>query len=351
MTDPEAVLIGVDVGTTTTSGGLVTRGGEVLAVLETSTHGDAPGRALDLILRIVSDLLARARSQGRRVEGIGIGLPGIVDSEAGTMRKGIHQFPELTGAPIADRVKAISGVPVFVDNDVNALALAEQVWGAGRGARSLVVLALGTGVGGAVILDGQLVRGKSGYAGEFGHMTVNLHGRACICGIRGCLATYAAGICIATEFRRRTGSGDRPVAGSSLVEAVTNAEAVFRAADAGDPDARALVAEACHAVGAAIGAVANTLNPEVIVLTGGIIKSLAPLESRILDHAADYGLAGPLADAQVAFVPGHKNQTVRGGAALVLYEQARRASSSPNASPGGIEARPSREAIARPQEA
>ena len=203
----EPVLIGMDVGTSTTSAGLVTRGGEVLAVLETPTHGDGPGTALDVIVRILNDLLARAATAGRRVEGIGIGLPGVVDLEAGTMRKGIHQLPELTGAPIADRVRAIGGVPVFLDNDVNALALAEQAWGAGRGTRSLVALALGTGVGGAVILDGHLLRGKSGYAGEFGHMTVNLDGRACICGIRGCLSAYAAGIGIAGEYRRRTGAG------------------------------------------------------------------------------------------------------------------------------------------------
>ena len=86
-----------------------------------------------------------------------------------------------------------------------------------------------------------------------------------------------------------------------------------------------VVREACQAVGAAIGGIANGLNPDVIVITGGIVKSLARYEDRILEHAAEYGFAATLADARIHFVPGHKNQTVRGGAALVLYERARRA--------------------------
>ena len=138
------------------------------------------------------------------MEGIGIGLPGIVDIEGGTMRKGFHLVPELVGAPLVELIRARSGVPVFIDNDVNALGLGEWTWGVGRGAGSMVMLALGTGVGGAVILDGHLVRGKSGYGGELGHVSVKFDGRPCVCGIRGCLSAYAAGVGMATEFHRRT---------------------------------------------------------------------------------------------------------------------------------------------------
>ena len=190
----------------------------------------------------------------------------------------------------------------------------------------MVMLALGTGVGGAVILDGHLVRGKSGYGGELGHVSVNLDGRPCVCGIRGCLSVYAAGFGMAMEFDRRThGDAAGKSAETSYHEAPTDAETVFRAADAGNADARALIMEACQAVGAAIGGIANGLNPDVIVITGGIVKSLARYEGRILEHAAEYGFAAALADARIHFVPGYKNQTVRGGAALVLYERARRA--------------------------
>ena len=203
MTQPQPVLIGVDVGSTHMSGGLVTPDGEVLSVTETRTHRDGPGTALDTILGVVSDLLAQASDQGCPVEGIGIGLPGIVDIEGGTMRKGFHLVPELVGAPLVELVGARSGVPVFIDNDVNALGLGEWTWGVGRGAGSMVMLALGTGVGGAVILDGHLVRGKSGYGGELGHVSVKFDGRPCVCGIRGCLSAYAAGVGMAAEFHGR----------------------------------------------------------------------------------------------------------------------------------------------------
>jgi glucokinase len=326
MTQPQPVLIGVDVGSTHTSGGLVTPGGGVLSATETRTHRDGPGTALDTILGVVSHLLAQASDQGCPVEGIGIGLPGIVDIEGGTMRKGIHRVPELAGAPLVERVHARSGVPVFIDNDVNALALGEWTWGPGRGAASMVMLALGTGVGGAMILDGHLVRGKSGYGGELGHVSLNLDGRPCLCGIRGCLAAYAAGFGMATEFHRRI---QRDASGKSAEpnydELLSDAEAVFRAAGAGNADAQAVVREACQAVGAAIGGIANGFNPAVVVITGGIVKSLARYEDRILEHAAKYGFAATLADARIHFVPGYKNQTVRGGAALVLYEGERRA--------------------------
>jgi glucokinase len=325
MIQPQAVLIGVDVGSTHTSGGLVTLGGEVLSVTEARTHRDGPGTALDTILGVVSHLLAQASDQGRPVEGIGIGLPGIVDIEGGTMRKGFHRVPELVGAPLVELIRARSGVPVFIDNDVNALGLGEWTWGLGRGAGSMVMLALGTGVGGAVILDGHLVRGKSGYGGELGHVSVKFDGRPCVCGIRGCLSAYAAGVGIAAEFHCRThGDAAGRSAEPNYDEALSDAEAVFRAADAGNADAGAVVREACQAVGAAMGGIANGLNPDVIVITGGILKSLARYEDRILEHAAEYGFAATLADARIHFVPGYKNRTVRGGAALVLYERARR---------------------------
>jgi glucokinase len=337
MTLSQPVLIGVDVGSTTTSGGLVTPGGELLLALVARTHRDGPGTALDTILGVVSDLLAQAAERGYRVDGIGIGLAGIVDIEGGTMRKGIHRVPELAGAPLVERVHAMSGVPVFIDNDVNALALGEWTWGPGRGAASMVMLALGTGVGGAVILDGHLVRGKSGYGGEFGHVSVNLDGRPCLCGIRGCLAAYAAGFGMAAEFHRRThGDAAGKSAGPNCDELLSDAEAVFRAADAGNADARAVVREACRAVGAAIGGIANGLNPDVIVITGGIVQSLARDEDRILEHAAEYGFAATIADARIHFIPGYKNQTVRGGAALVLYERARRARPGERREPRGV---------------
>jgi glucokinase len=306
---------------------LVTPGGDVLSTVQTQTHRDGPGTALEDLLRIIDELMARSVERGLSIGGIGIGLPGIVDSVAGTMKKGIERVTELTELPLAQHIQAKTGLPVFVDNDVNALALGEWRYGHGRGASSLVVLALGTGLGGAIILDGRLVRGRSGFGGEFGHVPVNFNGRPCLCGGRGCLAVYAAGYGIAEEWRRRVAQDDNSVsvdpAGGDLVSA--NAEEVFQAAAKGDEAACAVVKEACQALGAALGGVINGLNPEVIVVTGGILKSLVHCQGEILDMVAQYALAPARAATRIQLVPGHKSQTVRGGAALVLYEEARHA--------------------------
>lgn len=326
MASAPGVLIGVDIGSTSLSGGIVTGDGTILKAVETLTQGDGPGTALEVLLRVVGELVRHATERGLPVDGIGIGLPGIVDSEAGAMLKGINCVPELGGFSLAERIRAETGIAAWVDNDVNALGLAESTWGRGRGAASLVVLAVGSGVGGAIILDGHLLRGRNGHAGELGHVTVNLDGRLCLCGARGCLGAYAAGYGIAVEAARRAGRASAPVPptpgqGNDWDK---DAAAVFRAADRGDAVAREVIGEACHALGAALGGLVNSLNPEVIVVTGGVMKSLVAHERQILDHARDYALADALEGTRIHLVPGDKSQTVRGGAALVLYERGRR---------------------------
>jgi glucokinase len=327
MTSPGVVLIGVDVGGTAMSGGLVTPEGEVLSTLQTETHRDGPGTALENLLRIIDGLMVQALERGLAVGGIGVGLAGIVDAESGLMRKGIERVTELTELPLAQHIQAKTGVPVFLDNDVNALGLGEWRWGHGRGASSLVVLALGTGLGGAIILDGRLERGRSGFGGELGHVPVKFDGPPCVCGGRGCLGVYAAGYGIAQEWRRRRCQERVPAhpqsASSSL--SMSNAEAVFQAAASGDGVAGAIIEEACQALSAALGGIINGLNPEVVVVTGGIVKSLVRWEAAILAGVDEYAMAPPRAAARIHLVPGDKSQTVRGGAALVLYEQARRA--------------------------
>jgi glucokinase len=327
MTSSGAVLIGVDVGGTTMSGGLVTPEGEILSTIQADTHRDGPGTALEGLLRIIDDLMAQSTERRLSIGGIGIGVPGIADADAGIMKKGIERVTELTELPLAHHIQAKAGLPVFVDNDVNALALGEWHWGHGRGASSLIVLALGTGLGGAIILDGRLQRGRSGYGGEFGHVPVKFDGLRCVCGGRGCLGAYAAGYGIAAEWRRRrdleskSGALD-PVEGDL---SRPNAEEVFQAAAKGDEAAGAIVKEACQALAATLGGIINGLNPEVIVVTGGILKSLVRHEREILDWVGEYAITPARSVARIHLVPGDKSQTVRGGAALVLYEQARRA--------------------------
>ena len=322
----ESAVIGVDVGGTTTAAGLVTTAGEVIVEAQSPTHAAGPGRALDTIVGLVETVRAGASARGLSIDGIGLGLPGIIDAESGRVGDEIPHVPELAGQPIAAMLADQFGVPVFIDNDVNALALAEWTFGEWRGVRSLVVLAAGTGFGSGIVLDGRLVRGAFGLGAEFGHTPVKFDGRPCWCGGRGCLAVYASGRGIAEAARERaalpSGAGLAAAVAGDLASIA--APLVFARAAEGDAVAQAIVDEACQAMGAMIGTIVNGLNPEVVLVTGGVAHSYAKLERQILGAAGDYALERALAATRVAIVPGDKRVTMRGAAALVLYELRRR---------------------------
>ncbi len=333
----EALLLGVDVGGTTTAAGLVTRAGAVVAELAAPTHGGGPGSALATIEGLIGDLLRQAAGRAWTVAGIGVGAPGVVDAEAGRVASHSPHVPELTGVALAPDLAARFGLPVFLDNDVNALALAEWTFGTARGARSLVVLAPGTGFGAAVVLEGRLVRGAAGFGGEFGHAPVKFDGRPCWCGGRGCLAVYASGRGIREAAQARAAAGEAPAllarAGGDV--RALSAPVVFAAAEEGDAAAGEIVDEACRAMGAAIATIVNGLNPEVLVVTGGVAAAYARLEKRVLAAAAEHAFAEALAATRLLVVPGDKRVTVRGAAALVLYETERRGLAVPLREGGG----------------
>jgi glucokinase len=320
-----AVIIGVDVGGTTISAGLVTPQGEVVDALQLPTRGES-GSPASALFEILGLITARGRDRGLTLSGVGVGVPGLVDTEKGILVATENYVPELAQIPLAERVHALTSLPAFVDNDVNALALGEWMFGLGRGAASLVILAIGSGLGGGMVLDGRLIRGRSGYAGEWGHVPVNFDGSQCFCGGRGCVATYVGGTIIAAEAKARVARYP-----DSALLALTGGDAaaitsalVFEAAVGGDPLAKQMVDEVCEALGACLAAVVNAVNPEVIVVTGGVVESLLPLQEDILRRAGRYALPQALADARIHFVRADKRRTVVGGAALVLYELARR---------------------------
>jgi glucokinase len=305
------VTIGVDVGGTTVAAGLVTADGQVLEDVQAPTHARGPGSALETIVEVLDRLRDRARARGVAVSGVGVGIPGTVDAERGVVGVDVNYVPELAGAPLAERLGARVDAPVFVDNDVNALVLAEWTWGAGRGARSLVMLALGTGVGGGIVLDGRLQRGAAGSAGELGHVPIDFDGPPCICGGRGCLKAFVSGTDIARRAEERLG---RPV----------GAAEVFQLAATGQAEAAAIVDEVCRALGAGLAVIVNGLNPERVLLAGSVAKSLRPLEARIRASLADYAFAAAIAATRLEILSLDKDATVRGGAALVRYETDRR---------------------------
>jgi glucokinase len=303
-------IVGVDVGGTTTAVGVVTCAGDVIADESAPTRGGASGDPLDTIVASIRRVTREAERYA--IGALGVAVPGPIDTARGRIGEPVNNVPELAGRPLAQELTAQVGLPVFLDNDVNALALGELMFGVGRGARSIVVLAAGTGFGAGIVLDGRLVRGAAGFGGELGHAPVRFDGPRCWCGGRGCLALYASGRGIADAARARAGGGD---------PTMLTAPDVFRAAARGDAVAASVVDEACQAIGAMIGTVVNGLNPEVVVVTGGVARSLVPLEARIRAAAGEYAFAPALAATRVVIVAGDKRVGVRGAAALALYER------------------------------
>ena len=322
----DVVLIGVDIGCTTISAGLVAEDGTVLTSTQTPTNLGS-GTGPDTVVNVVGRLCAEAGRRRVDVQAVGIGMPGLVDVDRGVLQAsaGAHvaDFHEIA---LAERITAKTGLPAFLDNDVNALALGEWRFGPGRGSASCVVLAVGTGLGGGIIVDGRLVRGRSGFAGEFGHVPIEIDGPPCDCGGRGCIGLYACGKFVAEEAQRRVAREPSTLIGlaGGDVDAIT-AETVFRAGREGDRLAGELVARASRAVGAAIAIAVNILDPETVIVTGGVANSLVHLEADVLRHARAYALADAIAQTRIHIVPAAKSHTVRGGAALVLYERERRA--------------------------
>jgi glucokinase len=327
MTAPgRGVIIGMDVGGTTLAGGLVDAEGTVRnsRIVPTDRLGRGEG-VLQNLLEVVTGLADFAGTLARPILGVGIGVPGVVEVDTGTIGEDIQNIPEFRGLPLGRIVRERIHLPVVVDNDVNALTLGEWTFGQARGFRHVAMITAGTSIGGGLILNGALVRGGSGYAGEIGHITVNLDGPDCFCGGRGCLKLFASGPDIARRARsllRR----DRPSVLADLSAGDPDridAPLVFAAAARGDPTAVAVVAGAAQALGAGVATLINLCNPEMIVLGGGVMEAGEILMEPVTRWARFYAFEAAFDRTRIVRSALTKESGVLGAAALFLYEERR----------------------------
>jgi len=282
----------------------------------------SPRQDVEAMLADARALLAEVGIAPGELRGVGIAAPGPVDSETGE----IDRPPNLPGwdrVPIASWVGEALGVPVRLENDANAAALAEWRFGAGQGARSLVYLTMSTGVGGGLVLDGRLYRGSRGGAGEVGHMPVEWDGETCGCGRRGCLEAYVGGRCWTERLRRETPDGSEVLRLAGTREAIRPEHAV-EAARAGDAFALGELARWNHYLARGLTALCYALTPDVIALgtiavAAGEALCLEPLrrevESRVWPslfagteiRAAALGEEGPFYAALCAALAGDED--------------------------------------------
>jgi glucokinase len=274
----QPLAVGVDLGATKIEAALVGASGRIIDRIRAPTLRD---RGPDMVLEAVADLVTRQylSGTGPLVAAVGVGVAGQVDTENGIVR----DAPNLNWKdfPIGTRLERALARPVAVLNDVQAITYGEHQHGAGRGTDDLVCVFVGTGVGGGIIVGGKLIRGCSGNAGEFGHMALERDGPPCSCGSRGCLEAFVGGWAIARQARQK--ALEEPAAAASLLRLADgepdqlSAELVGRAAAAGDPLARILVADAGSALGVGLASIANALNPSLLVLGGGVVEGLPNL--------------------------------------------------------------------------
>lgn len=265
-------ILGIDLGGTTVKFAILTLDGEIQQKWSIKTN------VLDDGIHIVNDIIASIKHrmdlyQMRKDDfiGIGMGSPGVIDREKGTVI-GAYNLNWETIQPVKEKIEKELGIPFAIDNDANCAALGERWKGAGENNPDVTFITLGTGVGGGIIAEGNLLHGIAGAAGEIGHITVDPNGFECTCGKRGCLETVAS----ATGVVRVARQMSEEFAGDSVIKSMIDdgqdvtSKNIFDAAKEGDHFSLLVVDKVCFYLGLATGNIGNMLNPSDIVIGGGV---------------------------------------------------------------------------------
>jgi glucokinase len=297
-----AWAVGLDMGGTNIRCAAVSAAGQVLLMERGPSH--ASRHAADVAENIATQLLhlldtARERGLGSP-RAIGVAVPGPLDVHSGIVKAAPH-VAAWRGYPLRRKLETLIGRSIVLENDANAWALGEYWRGAARGRREVVLLTLGTGVGGGLIVGGKLVHGRSGMAGELGHVTVEPDGARCDCGARGCLEAYASASGLRGLLEQRLGLP----AGARLPAAIVDAEGNFSVRDlsasarGGDRIALETFAIAGHYLGIAIASFLNIFNPELVVIGGGVAGALPYMRKTMLAQVRERAFSAISAQVKI----------------------------------------------------
>lgn len=265
-------LLGIDLGGTTVKFAIITLDGEIQQKWSIETNIlDEGSHIVDDIIASISHRLDLYEMKAEDFVGIGMGSPGVIDREKGTVI-GAYNLNWATLQPVKEKIEQALGIPFAIDNDANVAALGERWQGAGENSPDVTFVTLGTGVGGGIISEGHLLHGAVGAAGEIGHITVDPEGFMCTCGKRGCLETVASATGVVRVARKMS----EEFAGDSEIKALIDdgqdvtSKDIFDAAKNGDHFANMVVEKVCFYLGLATGNIGNILNPTDIIIGGGV---------------------------------------------------------------------------------
>jgi glucokinase len=312
------LFVGVDLGGTKILAGVF---GPQLRLLQTAKLSTKSSRGfesvVDRIARCVRDAVDEADMNLKQVQAIGIGAPGAIDSETGE----VIFAPNLQwkDAPLRKELEKQLEIPVFVENDCTACTLGvHEVELKGR-TRNLLGVFLGTGIGGGLILDGRVHRGFNGTAGELGHMVLQVGGPKCGCGNNGCFEALASRTALFREIQQRVKAGEKTVLTEMLGDGLNELKSgdLRKALRKGDKLVEKVVESAAEYTGIAIANLINILNPEIVVLGGGVIDALEDeMMSIITETALDYAMPGTVKGVEIIASKLGDNAGITGGAVL-----------------------------------
>jgi len=314
-----APILGVDIGGTKVAAGLVDRDGKILTQgRQPMIAGGTAEAALQAVTVAIDSMSASAASRGG-FEGIGICAPGPLDPKTGIVLNPPN-LPCWRNFPLAEKIAAKYGVPVKVDNDANAAALAETRWGAARGFRYVFYATIGTGIGTGIVLDGRIYHGNTGSAGEGGHVSIDYRGPLCPCGKRGCIEVLAAGPAIGARARAKLRAESSPhsailALAKGSIAAVTS-ELVGQAYAADDPLAREILMETVEVLTPWLGNIVDLLDPDILVMGGGVAAMLKPFFDEIKNRLPSWCVNPRAAEIPLVIAHYGRDAGIAGGAAL-----------------------------------
>lgn len=271
------LTVGVDLGGTNLRAAVVNADtGQVLADAREPTRAhEGPLAVIQRMAALIEQSIGESKRAKDEIQGIGIGVPGRYDPTTNCVRFLPNLPTTWPNVPLGSEIAARVGLPAVLINDARAFVLAEAIFGAGRGAATVVGMTLGTGIGGGIVVGGQLLLGLDGTAGEVGHQIIDFYGPLCGCGSRGCLEAHASGPAIATLGIKAVRQG-RTTAIRDLVAGDLNCitpEVIVRAAEAGDAVAHEIIQEVGFYLGIGIANLITVLSPEVVVIGGGVAQA------------------------------------------------------------------------------
>lgn len=294
--------IGIDFGATQVKLGAVDKKGNILTKKVIKTPRNIPPREFIGVAKRETQLLLKTLGRSNCL-GIGIGVPGLVDFSRGVVLYLVN-VKGWKNVPLARDLKQAVRLPVYVDNDVNAMTLGELAFGAGRGCRDLVCLTLGTGVGGGIVINGNLYRGATHSAGEMGHVVIEENGKECACGGKGCVEAYIGNQQIVALTQGRFGSP----------------KALSDAASQGDPIAISIWRQVGIHLGVALTSVVNLLNPEKIVIGGGVANAGELLFYFVRQTVKERAMKGPADSVRIVKAQLGEDAGIVGAAVLAEFD-------------------------------